>query len=103
MVRPRTPTSLNEAEVTMQHNSGQMNNGLLFVLAVLDNGYERNFVTREVRLVGDSLVALVGKASQFFKIDDVIDLVLVDLATDRTLSAERRCPRLRQCQPPSDL
>ncbi len=91
----------------MQDKSDKMNNRLLFVFSVLDKGDERTFVTDEVRLLGDSLVALVGKTSQSFMMDTVIDFVLVDLATDRTLSAapHRRCepPRSRKCQHPSDL
>lgn len=76
-----------------------MDNYLLFVLSVLDNGDERTFVTDEVRLVGDNLVALLGETAQSFKMDDVVDLALVDLAAVHCRSEP---PRSSRDQPPSD-
>lgn len=82
-----------------------MDNYLLFVLSVLDNGDERTFVTDEVRLVGDNLVVLLGETAQSFKMGDVVDFALVDLAADRVLSAvhcQSEPPRSSRDQPPSD-
>ncbi len=72
----------------------------MFVLSVLDNGDERNFVTEEIRILDGRALAVIGETSQSFEIDDVIDLVLVGNAPEATSAASHFA---RQCQPPSDL
>ena len=83
-----------------------MNNRLRFVVSVLDNGHERNFVAHELRLKSDNLEFPIGKATHSFKMSNILDLAIVDLEADRALfpfGCERRPPRPYHCQPPSDL
>ncbi|NKM88031.1 hypothetical protein GFL54_27795 [Rhizobium laguerreae] len=58
----------------------------MFVLSVLDDGGERNFVTTSVRVEDGRIFAVVGDATRRFQIEDVIDLVLV---------ARTDCPQRR--------
>jgi hypothetical protein len=49
----------------------------MFVLSVLDDGGERNFMTTSVSVEDGRIFAVVGDATRRFTIEDVIDLVLV--------------------------
>lgn len=53
----------------------------MFVIAILDDGSERNLLVSSLSLDGDKLTAVAGGAVHRFSLCDVIDVVPVDQAS----------------------
>ncbi len=49
----------------------------MFVVSVFDDGDERNFVAKDIRVTYDDIVIETGGARYLFKLVDVIDIIPV--------------------------
>jgi hypothetical protein len=50
----------------------------MFVLAILEEGQERNFRTSDIKLENGHILAVVGSTEHRFPVRDVINLVVIE-------------------------
>ena len=49
----------------------------MFVVSILDDGDERKFVTRDIRICADDVVIEAGGERHLFRLVDVIDIMQI--------------------------